>query len=569
VLLVGSFLLRLALVLAVGLFKLLGLITWPLRWAFDACWRGIEALYPRLISGALSASWLVVLGAAALFAVTLARLGDLGVELLPEIHQGEFTAHVALDVGSPLEITDEVLGRLDRRVRSIDGVAVTALTTGVEKDTLTREIEGKHTARLTVRLTPEASTAEREEEVVAGVRRLLAEDPSVQSVDVTRPTPFALDAPITVEILGYDLALMEQVGAEVFERLQTIPGLTDVRTSVRPGHPEARISFDRDKTLEFGLDLNQVSNFVRDQVLGAVPTRFNEGEERIDVRVLGDEVVLGNLDRVLDLVVNPESPTPVELSSVADVERVQGPAEIRRIGNTRAVVVTAAGSGLDLGGLTEAIEAKLSTLTPPDEVTVQLGGQKREMDQAQASMKFALLLAIFLVYVVMACQFESLSQPLVILMTAPLAMIGVVWVLDLLDVPLSVVVFIGMIMLAGIVVNNAIVLVDRINQRRSAGLELREAVIEAGRTRLRPILMTTGTTVMGLLPLTGWLASVPVIGALGSGEGAEIRAPMAITVIAGLSAATLLTLIVIPVVYYLASPRPPSTSGDGEPALET
>lgn len=358
-----------------------------------------------------------------------------------------------------------------------------------------------------------------------------------------------MEAPITVEVLGHDLERIAAVGAEVYARLSAIPGLSDVRTSVRPGHPEARVVFDRDKTLEFGLDLAAVSTLVRDSVLGNVSTRFNEGEERIDVRVRGDEVLLSNLERVFDLVVNPSSQNPVELRSVARVDYVQGPAEIRRIGNTRAVVVTAAGSGLDLGNLSSRIEASLATLETPDDVTVQLGGQKREMEEAQDSMIFALLLALFLVYVVMACQFESLVQPLIILVTAPLALIGVALALDLSGIPLSVIVFIGLIMLAGIVVNNAIVLVDRINQQRAAGMGLHEAILEAGHTRLRPILMTTGTTVIGLLPLTGWFDGVPLLGAMGGGEGAEIRAPMAVTVIAGLSVSTLLTLFVIPVVY--------------------
>jgi HAE1 family hydrophobic/amphiphilic exporter-1 len=178
-------------------------------------------------------------------------------------------------------------------------------------------------------------------------------------------------------------------------------------------------------------------------------------------------------------------------------------------------------------------------------------------------MRFALVLALFLVYVVMACQFESLVQPLVILVTVPLALIGVVFALDLLGLPLSVVVFIGLILLAGIVVNNAIVLVDRINQERHAGKELHVAIVEAARARLRPILMTTGTTVIGLLPLTGWLEGLPLFAALGSGEGAEIRAPMAITVIAGLTTSTLLTLVVIPVVYAIVQRAPLARRGAG------
>jgi HAE1 family hydrophobic/amphiphilic exporter-1 len=238
---------------------------------------------------------------------------------------------------------------------------------------------------------------------------------------------------------------------------------------------------------------------------------------------------------------------------VAEVTTVQGPAEIRRVGNSRAVVLEAASTGLDLGNTARSIEAALADLAVPDDVLVELGGQKREMDEAQTSMRFALLLAIFLVYVVMAAQFESLLQPLVILLTVPLAGVGVVHALKLLEIPLSVVVFIGLIMLAGIVVNNAIVLVDRINQNRARGLETNDAIVEAGRARLRPILMTTTTTVLGLLPLTGWLAGVPAIGALGSGEGAELRAPMAVAVVTGLVASTLLTLVVIPTVYSLVT----------------
>ena len=294
-----------------------------------------------------------------------------------------------------------------------------------------------------------------------------------------------------------------------------------------------------------------MSNLVRNTVLGDVSTRFNEGDERIDVRVIGDEVLLSSLQDVLDLPVNPSAENPVPLRAVARVETVQGPAEIRRIRNTRAIIVNATGTGLDLGGVTGDIQAALADLSVPDDVTVELGGQKREMDEAQSSMRFALLLAVFLVYVVMACQFESLLQPLVILLTVPLALPGVIFTLDVLKIPLSVIVFIGLIMLAGIVVNNAIVLVDRINQMRDRGLSPMEAVLEAGQARLRPIYMTTSTTIIGLLPMTGWFAAIPLVGALGSGEGAELRAPMAVTVIAGLTVSTVLTLIVIPTVYLL------------------
>jgi HAE1 family hydrophobic/amphiphilic exporter-1 len=341
------------------------------------------------------------------------------------------------------------------------------------------------------------------------------------------------------------------VAADVEARLEGIEALFDIQSTQRPGHPEARVVFDREKTLEFGLDLAAVSNLVRDQLLGNVATRFVEGEERIDIRVLGDELLLATLDDVLELKINPSALTPLPLNAVARVELVRGPAEIRRIGNSRAVVLSAESVGLDLQTVNRRITSALADLENPDEVFVELGGQKRELDEGQASMRFALLLAMFLVYVVMASQFESLIQPLIIMLTVPLAGVGVVFALALLSIPLSVVVFIGLILLAGIVVNNAIVLVDRINKKRAAGLDLLEAILEAGHARLRPIFMTTLTTALGLLPLTGWLAGMPILGELGSGEGSEIRAPMAITVIAGLLSSTLLTLIVIPVVYSL------------------
>jgi len=527
----------------------------PVARLFQSLWDALDRVYPRLLRGSLARPFLVPIAALGLLWYSYERLPHLGVELLPEIHQGEFTVYVKFDPVTPLEITDEVMSELDTKIRAIEGIAMTALTAGIEKETLSREIEGSHTARLTVRLEKEGLSVEREEAIANQVRTVLAAHPALRSMEIKRPTPFALDSPIAIEIRGYDLNVLEGVAQSVQERLESIDELADVRSTVRPGHPEARITFDRDKMLEFGLDLNQVSGLVRDQILGNVSTRFHEGDERIDIRVQGDEAVLNSLNALYELPVNPSAENPVPLSSVADVRIVQGPAEIRRIGNTRAVVINASSKGLDLGGIASRIDRELADLQAPEEVFVAMGGQKREMDEAQTSMRFALLLAIFLVYVVMASQFESLLQPFVILLTVPLAGVGVIVALEALEIPLSIIVFIGLIMLAGIVVNNAIVLVDRINQKRVAGLDLTEAIIEAGRARLRPILMTTTTTVLGLLPLTGWLAFIPLVGALGSGEGAEIRAPMAIVVITGLVSSTILTLLVVPTVYSLVCRR--------------
>lgn len=525
-------------------------ITWPFRTLFDAIWGALERAYPVILRASLRHPLLVLLATGLLGWAALGRAGGLGIELLPEIHQGEFTAHVGLSVDSPLENTDRVLRELAREVGALEEVGLTALICGVEADTLTRDIEGEHTGRMTVRLAPGIDVAS-EDRVLTRVREILELHPEVRSVDVSRPTPFVIDAPLAVEVIGYDLEEMGVIAADVESRLARLDDLTDVRSTMRVGHPEARVVFDREKTLEYGLDLGTVSNLLRSQLLGEVSTRLTDGDDRIDIRVQGDEAFLATLGEVLALSVNPEAARPLPLSSVARIELVRGPAEIRRIGNSRAIVISASGTGLDLGGLNDSIEGALTGLETPDEILVEIGGQKRELDAGRTSMIAALLLAIFLVYVVMASQFESLVQPLIIMLTVPLAGVGVIFSLDLLDIPLSVIVFIGAILLAGIVVNNAIVLVDRINQQRRSGVAPLEAIEEAGRARLRPILMTTLTTALGLLPLTGWLDNLPLLEQLASGAGSEIRAPMAITVIAGLASSTLLTLVLIPVVYSL------------------
>ncbi|MFT7171123.1 MAG: HAE1 family hydrophobic/amphiphilic exporter-1 [Paracoccaceae bacterium] len=542
--------LRAALLILMAVGAVLFVVTWPFKALFDLLWRAVDAIYPQVLRFSLSAPLLILVGVGFLGWYASERAKHLGLELIPEVHQGEFTAFLALPVGTPIEESEQVYSALEKEVRRMERVNVTSLTVGVEKDTLTREIEDEHTARLTVRLKPDLGS-DVEDELIFAVRSMVTGLPEMEVVDVRRPTPFALDAAVAVEIKGWDLADLEIAAQLVADRLESVPGLSDVRSTVRPGYPEARVTFDRDKTLAYDLDLSVVSNYVRDQVLGSVSTRFVDGDDRIDVRVRGDEVLLGSIDDVAELIVNPTAERPVPLSAVATITRVQGPAEIRRIGGQRAVLVTAASSGDDVGGLNDRVQVAIDTLMPPGDVTVELGGQKRELDEGTRSLYFALLLAIFLVYVVMACQFESLVQPFVILFSVPLAGVGAVLLLDALSVPLSVVVFIGLILLAGIVVNNAIVLVDRINQKRIEGLLVRDAILEAGRARLRPILMTTATTVLGLVPLTGWLLGIPGIEQFVGAEGAELRAPMAIAVIGGLTSSTLLTLLVIPVVYSL------------------
>jgi HAE1 family hydrophobic/amphiphilic exporter-1 len=324
----------------------------------------------------------------------------------------------------------------------------------------------------------------------------------------------------------------------VEDQLQKIPGLFDVKANIQRGNPEVQIVYNRPLLSRYGLNIFDVASIVRNKVRGDVATEFKEEDRKIDVLVRvrdEDKETIQNLRR---LVINPGSSISLPLEAVADIRVNEGPSEIRRIDQQRTAVITANVSGRDLGSISADVFSVLRTIDMPDDFTFDITGQNKEMETSLNSLMLALALAIFLVYIVMASQFESLLHPFIIIFTIPLTIIGVLIFLYIFSIPASVVVFLGGIMLAGIVVNNAIVLVDYINQLRARGMEKIEAILTAGRVRLRPILMTTSTTVLGLLPM-----------AIGMGDGAEIRTPMAITVIIGLITSTILTLLVIPTVY--------------------
>ncbi len=354
----------------------------------------------------------------------------------------------------------------------------------------------------------------------------------------TRPTLFSFRTPIEIEIAGYDLKGLKKLSDIMVRKLEENPKFTDIKSTMQGGYPEIQIYFDREKIASYGLQVPEVAQTVVNKVKGELATRYSLRDRKIDILVRAREKDRESIENIRRMLVNPVGMPTIPLASVANVVVDMGPGEIHRSAQQRVALVRANLVGHDLGRAAEDINRIISSLRIPEEFNIRLAGQSNEMSVSFQSLRLALILAVFLVYLVMASQFESLLHPFVIMFTIPLALIGVVFALLLTGNSLSVVVFIGLIMLAGIVVNNAIVLIDYINQMRKSGMAKLEAIKEAGKVRLRPIMMTTLTTVLGLLPL-----------ALGLGEGAEVRAPMAITVIGGLLVSTMLTLVVIPVVY--------------------
>jgi multidrug efflux pump subunit AcrB len=511
----------------------------------------IDHAYRSLLATSLRRPWTIVAISMALVAVAVLRVGSLGQQVLPEVKQGEFWVEAFLPRSVTVRTTDETLRSLETAVKAIPDVERTFLASGVDPEELNDSEEGKHSGKILVTLRPTSDRATQENAVRARIEQIVREEPAVQELRFSTSSVLQFRASVIVEVLGHDLELLRQACEKVAGAMQRLPQLRDVRSTLQRGNPELTVRFDREQLAAQNLDPGAITALLRQKVQGDVPTQFAERERKLDIRVRMDKQELASEAALRELNVNPLGVPEIPLRSVAEIVRREGPSEIRRFGNVRGAEVSATMSGFDLARTQLEVEAALASIDMPRGTEARIGGQKEELERSQSSLTLALLLAIFLVYVVMASQFESIVQPLVILVSVPLATIGVVFALDATDTDLSVIVFLGAIVLAGIVVNNAIILIDQINQLREEGMPLREAIVEGSSSRVRPVLMTTLTTLIGLLPQTGWLTWIPYIG--GSTDGLELRAPMAITVIAGLSSSTLLTLLLVPVVYGLVA----------------
>ena len=546
----------------------------PVLAGFDALLRGITAVYARILRGALRHPALVVLVAIVLLAGSVQLVGSLGSELVPELIQGEFYVDAELAPGSRLEVTDRRLAVIDERVREFaDEFGVQSVYTVVGTSNEQGGAAGErreNIGQVNVRMEPPID-AEREELVMSWIRDLIdgenasfaGQAPPVAgaaavpvgagAVDAGsalgddslkyrfgRPTYFSFRSPVEVQIRGHNLALLELLADQVASRMREVEGLVDVKSSTEGGNPELQIVFDRERLSALNYTVAQLGAVIRSKVQGDIATDIVREDRNIEVRMRTDEGYRDSVRDLRNLNIRQSGATPLPLSAVAEVIETEGPAEIRRSDGGRVALIEANIVGRDLGSVSDDIQAILDSTRFPVGFDYSVGGQRQEMERSFDSMRLAILLAVFMVYLVMASQFESLLHPFVILFAVPFSVIGAIGILYLTRTPVSIVVLIGGILLAGIVVNNAIILIDYTNRLRRAGKAKIDAVREACLVRLRPILMTTSTTVLGLLPM-----------ALGLGEGAELRTPMALTVVGGLLTSTLLTLIVIPALYLL------------------
>ncbi len=500
-----------------------------------------ERLYLRVLPNALKRPTPVLLVAALAFALTMAAVPLLGTDLIPQFAQDRFDMTAKLPPGTPLAQTDALVREVQAAHAKDDGVRVLygVSGTGTRLDASPTE-SGENIGKLSVVMTQNDAEAP----LTEALRKTMKNFPGVQ-VDFSRPELFSLSPPLEIEVEGADLETIRKAGNKLAGLLRANAHYADVKSTVEQGFPEIQIRFDQDRAAALGLTTRQIADIVVNKVKGNVATRYSFRDRKIDVLVRAQESDRASVDDLRRLIVNPGSGTPVELASVADVLSTTGPSEIHRADQRRVAIVSANLRDIDLGGAIREVDDMVAKNPLGTDIDMRIGGQGQELGESIKSLLFAFGLAIFLVYLVMASQFESLLHPFVILFTIPLALVGAVGALLMTGSPASVVVFIGLILLVGLVVKNAIILIDKVNQLREEGVAKRTALVEGARSRLRPIMMTTLCAVFGFLPL-----------ALAFGEGAEVRSPMAITVIGGLLVSTLLTLVVIPVVYDLLDRKP-------------
>ncbi len=499
----------------------------------------LAAVYSKALPWALRNRLLVMFFAVLCFGFSLSLLPRIGIELIPDMDASTIKINFKLPEGETLEATDQFFQQLTAKTTDIAGVEMVYGYSGEGNLLDTSSLSGgENSGQISINIRDGANKAEIQKQILNSINQtpgLLSELKTGQFFDLAKP--------VEIELIGNDLELLKSNAVRLAKLLQADGHFINVDDGVEVGNPEVQLYFDQEKISALGMNVSQVANNVVNKVLGKVETTVHWQDQKMDLRVRTVENQRDSVADIKSLIVNPDSEAPVRLSDVAEVKIAEGPGFILRRNQDRTVVVSADITDISLGNAVSTVKSLVKEAEIHPLVNAKVTGQNEDLESSNQSMIFALSLAVFLVYMILASQFESFVHPFVILFSIPLAFIGAILALYITQTTLSVVVFIGLIMLAGIVVNNAIVLIDIIKQSIDKGLDKTAAIIAAGQSRLRPIIMTTMTTVLGLLPMVITLGT--------SNAGTEIRAPMAITVIGGLLVSTFLTLLVIPVMFSL------------------
>lgn len=528
-----------------------------LKWRSKEWFERLDTIYQSILTWALSRRKTVVILVGAVFMASLPLWFLIGSEFFPSMDESQIRVIVELPVGTRLEESERVAARMEKIIQEAFGKDIKAIQANFGIPTgsvsaLWSQNTGPHMGWLRARLVPPEDRTLSSEAMMEKLRPMLVNAfPGVRiffsSGGIVRMlVSFGSESPIDVEILGYDLKTAQKLAEEVAAIVRSTPGAKDVRVSRERDYPQQNIVIDRERAALLGLNVAQIARSVQTFINGYPASIFTDPQtgDQYNITVRAKESDRSSLDDLSQIFVFNSQGRPISLDNIATISRGSGPIQVERKSQQRIIHVTANTFGRDLGSVARDIQEKLDNIQVPPNFQLKLTGAVESQRESFRALLGAFILAVVLVYMVLASQFKSLLDPFIIMFSVPLGMIGVIWVLFLTETDLSVVSFMGIIMMAGIVVSNGILLVDYTNRLRSRGMQLQNAVILAGRTRLRPILMTSLTTILGLVPM-----------AIGMGEGSESNAPMAIAVIGGLSVSTLLTLVFIPTLYTIFEER--------------
>jgi len=497
----------------------------------------VKNVYGRVLEKALHRRKTVISIVSVVFIGSLALIPVVGMELMPSTDSGQVSINATLENGAQLEETEAVVNEIDQRLKKFEDIIdVSYVNIGGSNNGIMAG--SKNTASYMIKLVGPSDRDMTTDEFVAEISDLVSDIPGAEITVSQNDYEMSTGSPITISISGDNLDVLKDLSQQVVWMLEEIEGTLNVESTVEEGSPEVQVVVNRDLASAYGLSYQQIMNEINVAFNGQVATLYKEGGHEYDVRVTLPDSQKQSVRDLEAFVVRNNQGENIPLSAVAELKIVQGPSQIMRNNQERTINVTSDVMGRDLGTVSQEIEEKLEQLHLPDGYEISIGGEVETMMESFIQLALVLALGIFLVYMVMAVQFESFSYPLIIMFSVPTMAIGIVLGLLITGLPFSLPAFIGVIMLAGIVVNNGILLVEYINILRRQDMERMEAIMEAGKSRLRPILMTTLTTVLGMIPL-----------ALAIGEGAENQQPMAVVVVFGLTSSTIFTLVFVPVMY--------------------
>jgi len=506
---------------------------------FSAFLHKLNSFYRAILSWALGNRKKVAAATMVLLILSIAATPLIGTEFIPSTDQGKITVDVEMPPGTKIDETVKMASSLESLIKQEISDIEDIFSTVGSGNMVFLGITSGEKASLQVNLKPLKQRKITTQEAAEKLRQAVSNVPGAK-ITVSASSAFKgpSSSPVEITVRGEDLTMLQQVGDSIVNVVKEVEGTRNVKNSLEETRPEMRIVVDREKAARYGLSASQILSSVLVSFDGQVVSRMRTGDDEVDIRLKLARNAKANLNTLPNLTIVSPTGARVPLSSVASIQNQDAPRQINRSSQNREVTITADVSGRDTGSVNKDIQSRLSSIPLPQGYMIEFGGEAEDMAESFSSLGNAMILSVVLVFMVMVAQFESLFQPFIIMFCLPPTFIGVILGLGLTGHSISVSALLGAIMLIGIVMNNAIVLVDYINTLRKRGYERNQAILEAGPVRLRPILMTALTTVLAILPM-----------AFGGGEGSESQAPMAVVIAFGLTLSTLITLVLVPVVY--------------------